>query len=335
MRILSDVRHYKNKSARDLFLGIGNFDGLHLGHQALLERVLKEARQHRGIPAILTFRIHPQQILHPERKQQLLFSSAYKNTLLARAGIEVCFQIDFTEKFSQIDPFIFAEEWLYKKLKVREVCMGYNARFGQGRKGDGALMAHLARQLGFEFCRIPPVRAGGESVSSSRIRGLVREGKLHEVRACLGRPLSLMAEVVCGAGRGAKLGFPTANLKIEGAVLPPSGVYASWARVVKNSRKDSGRSGYEMQTKSGQWFRSVLNLGYRPTFKESISEPVLEVFILDRPGLELYGCSLEIVFDSFLRPEKAFSKVGSLQRQIQSDIRRVRKLTKNSKPPIL
>jgi len=325
MRILNDVRQYQRKSSRKLFLGIGNFDGLHLGHQALLDRVLSEARQHNGIPAILTFRIHPQQILHPERKPRLLFSTEYKNVLLARAGIEVCFQIDFTEKFSQIDPFVFAREWLCQKLKVREVCMGYNARFGQGRRGDGALMAHLARELGFEFCRIPPVRVGNESVSSSRVRGLVKEGKLGEVKACLGRQLSLMAEVVHGSGRGADLGFPTANLKTESVVLPPCGVYTAWTRTATMSGADSSSSKL-MQVKSGQWFRSVLNLGYRPTFKENQSEPTLEVFILDQPNLKLYGCSLEVVFDRFLRPEKAFSNTHSLIRQIKTDVLKAKRL---------
>jgi len=319
MRIFSDVRQYPSKPTKGLFLGIGNFDGLHLGHQALLERVLSEARQHRGVPAILTFRIHPQQILHPEKKPQLLFSSEYKNVLLARAGIKICFQIDFTEKFSQIDPFVFAREWLCEKLQVREVCMGYNARFGKGRRGDGALMAHLARELGFEFCRIPPVRAGGESVSSSRVRGLVREGKLAEVEACLGRPLSLMAEVIHGAGRGSDLGFPTANLKTDGMILPPCGVYAAWTRTVKSSGA-SPDSAKEMQVKYGQWVKAVLNLGYRPTFKENKPEPTLEVFILDRPGLKLYGQSLEVVFDRYLRPEKDFSDVQALRRQIQKDV---------------
>lgn len=334
MRILSDVRQYKRKSSRDLFLGIGNFDGLHLGHQALLERVLSEARQHKGVPAILTFRIHPQQILHPEKKPLLLFSSEYKNILLARAGIEVCFQIDFTEKFSQIDPFVFVREWLCAKLKVREVCMGYNARFGQGRRGDGALMAHMAREFGFEFCRIPPVRAGGESVSSSRIRGLVQEGKLAEVQACLGRPFSLMAEVMHGAGRGQSLGFPTANLKTEGLVLPLCGVYTAWTRTINTSEADPD-SGKNMQVKCGQWFKSVLNLGYRPTFGENKPEPTLEVFILDQLGLKLYGGSLEIVFDRYLRPEKAFSDANALRRQIQADVLKAKRLTKTPVFPVL
>ncbi|MBP9866197.1 MAG: riboflavin biosynthesis protein RibF [Candidatus Omnitrophica bacterium] len=326
MRILSDVRQYQRKSSRDLFLGIGNFDGLHLGHQALLERVLSEARQHGGIPAILTFRIHPQQILHPENKQQLLFSAEYKNVLLARAGIEICFQIDFTEKFSQIDPFVFAREWLCEKLKVREVCMGYNARFGKGRRGDGALMAHLARELGFEFCRIPPVRVGGESVSSSRVRNLVREGRLGEIAACLGRSFSLMSEVVHGAGRGSDLGFPTANLKIGETVLPPCGVYTAWTRVVEAPGAD-GSASKEMQLKSGKWFKSVLNLGIRPTFKENKPEQALEVFILDQPSLKLYGQRLEVVFERYLRPEKAFTSIDALKKQIHKDVLQAQKLS--------
>jgi riboflavin kinase/FMN adenylyltransferase len=325
MRIFGDVRQYHSKSSRDLFLGIGNFDGLHLGHQALLDRVLSEARQHKGVPAILTFRIHPQQILHPEKKPRLLFSAEYKNVLLARAGIEICFQIDFTEKFSQIDPFVFAREWLCEKLKVREVCMGYNARFGQGRRGDGALMAHLARELGFEFCRIPPVRAAGESVSSSRLRGLVKEGKLGEVQACLGRPFSLMGRVVQGAGRGRGMGFPTANLQTGGIVLPPYGVYTAWTRTVKPRGADPD-SVKKLQVTHGQWFKSILNLGYRPTFKENQPEPTLEVFILDRPGLGLYGQTLEVVFERYVRSEKAFTSIESLKKQIQRDVIQAQKL---------
>jgi len=326
MLILNGVQHYQKKSSRKLFLGIGNFDGVHLGHQALLKRVLSEAKQHRGIPAILTFRIHPQHILHPDHKPKLLFSTEHKNILLARLGIEVCFQIDFTESFSQIDPFEFVRVWLCQKLNVREVCMGYNARFGKGRRGDGALMAHLAREHGFEFCRIPPVRVEGEGVSSSRLRILIREGKLKEAAACLGRPYSLIAEVVSGAGRGADLGFPTANLQTTGLVLPPNGVYTAWTRVV-HAKTRAGTGSKKLEVTADKWVKSVLNVGLRPTFKGNEQEPTVEVFVLDKPKLQLYGKSLEVVFERYLRTEKEFTTIEALKRQIQEDVLKARGLT--------
>ncbi len=309
MQILTDIREYKPDPRRPLFLGIGNFDGLHLGHQALLARVLSEARAHRGIPAILTFRTHPQHVLHPDQKPSLLMPPDYKRILLERSGIDLCFEIEFTPAFSQIDAVAFVRDWLCAKLQVREVCMGYNARFGQGRKGDGALMALVSREMGFAFCRIPPVHAAGSSVSSSRIRELVRNGKLAEAGACLGRPYSLMAEVIPGAGRGKDLGFPTANLKDTGTVLPPCGVYTAWSRILP----------------SGPWLKSVLNLGFRPTFNENIAKPSLEVFILTHSGDDIYGKSLEVIFGDYLRPEKAFPDAASLARQIQKDAAKARK----------
>ncbi len=332
MQILTEIKQSRPDSKRPLILGLGNFDGLHLGHQALVRPVIREAARCKGIPALMTFRSHPQHVLRPSVKKPLLVSGPYKLFLFAQAGIKVCFWLDFTQKFAKTDPVLFVREWLLEKLGVREVCMGYNARFGRDRKGDGALMGLLSRELGFTFSQIPPVKAAGETVSSSRIRSLVDEGRLKEAHACLGRPFSLLGRVVHGAGRGKSLGFPTANLELGSTVLPPRGVYPVWVRRIKGLEiRQTSPKEQTIQPRASSWIKGVLNLGFRPTFEKTKKALHVEVFLLDYKGQDLYGESLEVVFCERLREEKAFSSAPALGRQIRTDCRRARRILMRSK----
>ena len=320
MYVLSNLRDFKPERARALFLGLGNFDGVHVGHQALFARVLSEARAKHGHAALFTFQGHPQSVLHPDQKTQLLVSDEQKLFLFSRAGFDFCLRLAFTESFSKLAPEAFVTEVLCRQLGVREICMGYNARFGHKRKGDAPLMAHFGRQWGFDFSAIAPVRVGGEIVSSSRIRRLVAEGQLAQARECLGRPFSLWGEVIRGDGRGRELGFPTANLKLESHILPPAGVYPAWARRIEKQQKTAGDFWKKIEFKTGPWQRAVVNIGTRPTF--GVSGPLtVESHLIDFKGVAIYGQTLEIVLGAVLRGERAFRGPQALKTQIQKDIR--------------
>ncbi len=331
MLILRDVDAFQPEPARPLILALGNFDGIHLGHARILKRVVLEARKKKGRAAILTFQEHPQQILNPGSRPPLLTSPDYKLFLLSELGMEVCFLLPFTKKFSKFEPTVFAEKILAGKLKVKKICLGYNAHFGHDRKGDAGLMKKLAEKFGFEFEEIPPVKAAGDFVSSTRIRKLLEEGDLKKAALCLGRPHSILAKVVRGEGRGRALGFPTANLKLDSDVMPPKGVYPVKVRLMefKNKTAKDGKSCEFRGQAQGPWLKGVLNYGVRPTFKGAAA-PTAEVFILDFDG-DLYGKQLEVNFYPKIRSEKKFSNIQALTRQIDRDILKARQSFKNMK----
>ena len=329
MRILNNLDLFQPDPKEPLFLGIGNFDGLHLGHQKILDQICLDARQSGGRSGFFTFRQHPQSILHPKTCPALLSSPEHRLFLFHEKGLQDCFFMPFTEAFSQLEPEVFAKEILVEKLKVKKVFLGYNAHFGRARKGDARLMAELAKKLGFEFEEIAPVEVEGDCVSSSRIRKLVAEGNLKQVEACLGRPFSVLGKVVKGSGRGKALGFPTANLEVSGGmILPPKGVYAAQLRRVnlqESALAESSLLDWQPQV-SEEKLKGVLNYGTRPTFEPGSKKPILEVFLLDFEG-DLYGETLELTFKHpRLREEKAFDGTEALKTQISQDIDAARQL---------
>ncbi len=323
MLVHREIESFSPGDARPLFLALGNFDGVHLGHQDILKRAVEDARRHNGTAAVFTFPEHPQKILHTGQGPLLLSSIEQKLFLLKNAGIEICFLQSFTEAFSRLEAEEFVGKILCGKLKIRKVYMGYNARFGHGRKGDGDLMQELARQFNFEFERASPVEIGGNPVSSSRIRWLVEAGEFEKAAECLGRPWSFFAKVIPGQGRGAGLGYPTANFDMAGRVLPPLGVYPMALRVLDIQEKKQGNA-FSLEVKpKGGWMKAAANCGYRPTFHPEAQKIVLEAFILDQPGIEVYGSTLEVLFYQRLRAEKSFSSKEELQNQISCDIEAV------------
>jgi len=226
MQLYRKTEHYqKDQGAKPLVVGLGNFDGLHKGHQRLLESVIRTAHQKKAQAAVFTFEQHPQQVLHPSTPPKLLTSVEYKLMLLEQMGLDVCFLIPFTREFARLEPEAFVSKILVGQFHAQGVTMGYNAHFGHDRKGDVTMMRSFAQSFGFDFEEMAPVKEGEWTVSSSHIRRLLDEGRLEEAEACLGRSVSLLATVIKGAGRGENLGFPTANLDIEGQMLPATGVY--------------------------------------------------------------------------------------------------------------
>lgn len=328
MLVLDDFKQFKSDESRPLVLAIGNFDGLHLGHQALLKKVMAQAEAHGGRSAVLTFSEHPQHVLHPTSKPPLLTCRPHKLFLLERLGIEICLTLPFTAEFAKMEPEYFVEEILVKTLQVKEVYLGWNARFGRERRGDAELMKQLAERFGFYFESIEPVYASDDKVSSSKLRDLIREGELEKASGYLGRYFSVFGEVVRGDGRGKKIGFPTANLDVTSEILPPLGVYPIRAR-----RIESVSNNNQLKVTAGPWQDGILNYGYRPTFKSKEPQAMLEAFLFDFDG-DLYGQCLEVVFYPRIRGEERFDGPEALKKQISVDIQQGKAVLTNTPKPI-
>ena len=283
-----------------LVLAIGVFDGLHLGHQAVLQRSLWEAQQCQGTAVPVTFDPHPTKILRPEAPSRLLTSTTHKLQLMAGMGFDQALVIPFHAAFAATPASTFLENLHRGAGQLEAIIVGYGWRFGFRREGTVDLIRSMGGQLGFRAVEIPPVSAGGAPVSSSRIRQAIREGRFDEARLCLGRPYRILGTVVEGRKLGRTLGFPTANLQTHNEQFPPDGVYVG---LVKREQ---------------ECLRSVINIGLRPTLSDS-HERTLEVHILGFTG-NLYGQQLEVEFLSFLRPEKKFGTVSELATQIARDV---------------
>lgn len=321
MKVWTHLEGYSQDPKKPLVLALGNFDGVHRGHQKIIESVIRQARKSKGIPAVLTFNEHPQRVLHRTGKPALLTSPQHRLLFFDEMGIEVCFLLSFTLEFSRTKPEEFVEKWLVGRLKARAIHLGYNAHFGVGRKGDGALMKKLSEPLNFGFFEVPSVKIRNEFVSSTVIREAVLKGDLEAAGEFLGRPFRIFATVVRGKGRGKSLGFPTANLQPHSEILPPRGVYPVKVRVrtfhFKPVKEKKNLFEYQKE-KAGDWHHGILNLGVRPTFEKASEELVPEVHLLDFEG-DLYGKTVEVIFYPRLREEKRFQTPEELIRAIQKD----------------
>ena len=330
MKVWTRLESYAPDSARPLILALGNFDGVHLGHQKILASVIQQARKARGIPAVLTFNEHPQRVLHHAEAPALLTSPQHRLYLFDQLGIELCFLLPFTLAFSRTPPEKFIEDLFVNRLKVRAIHMGYNAHFGAERRGDGALMKKLARLMGFDFFEVEPVKVKNTYVSSTLIRQALLRGDLEVASEYLGRSFGMFATVVRGKGRGKTLGFPTANLQPHCEILPPCGVYPARMRVqafhlqpVRGKRRL-----FEYQKEEpGDWRTGILNLGSRPTFEKTSGVVVPEVHLFDFTG-NLYGETVEAVFCRRLREEREFNSRSELVQAIRQDVIRAREYFK-------
>ena len=319
MKIITDLKGFQKKEYPNLVVALGNFDGVHLGHLKIISTLRERASKIGGRSAVFTFKEHPQRILHHKEDPTILTSLVHKLFLLKEAEVDLCFLIDFTLALSQKSPEEFIREIFVEQLGAREICLGFNARFGHNRAGDSRLMKQFAERYGFGFLEAPPFEVEGRVGSSSAIRSLVRDGKLSEAAALLGRPDSLFGTVISGSGRGKMLGFPTANLDLHSEVMPPEGVYAVWVRVLSCSFTPAKQGWAELQDDVVEdHLKALLNYGRRPTFGAA-SKPVAEVHLLDF-NENLMGKTLEVTICERLRSEKAFSNEEALKNQIKQDI---------------
>jgi riboflavin kinase / FMN adenylyltransferase len=291
---------------RRVALAIGTFDGVHLGHQQVLRQALCDAEQREGLAIAVTFDRHPASVVAPERVPPLIQTQAAKLRAIATLGMHATLEIPFTNEFRAWsgDEFI---RWLAKGFgAVTSISVGDNFVFGRGRSGNVEMLGRLGNELGFQVRGIAAVALGGEPVSSTRIRESIRRGNLDIASQMLGREYALSATVEQGDQLGRRIGFPTANLAVQGLVVPPPGVYAAHAYV-------GGRS-----------YRAAVNIGYRPTVRSS-GEPQLrvEAHLLDFSG-DIYGAEMELTFVAKLRDEKKFGGLEELQAQIREDIANAR-----------
>ncbi|HVM96380.1 MAG TPA: bifunctional riboflavin kinase/FAD synthetase, partial [Candidatus Acidoferrales bacterium] len=298
MLVLRHLESIGRRFQRPL-LTLGNFDGVHVGHQEIFRRLVERARDVRGTSIALTFHPHPAQILSPARAPLLLTDWRARIERIAAGGVDVIIVQRFTEAFSQIGADGFVRRLLVDGLGVEAIVVGHRVRFGHDRRGDANLLDTLGKQLGIDVEIVGPVEVNGAAVSSSAARRALSDGDLQQARALLGRRPSVTGRVVHGHHRGRSLGFPTANLRIRQLVLPPDGVYA-----VRVRRRDVWRDG-------------VANLGFNPTFHEN--ERSLEPHLFDFDD-GLYGERLEVEFVERLRGEVKFPNVGALVEQIKRDV---------------
>lgn len=283
---------------------IGNFDGHHHGHRALLKQVVETARRQAGTALVLTFDPHPVKILAPQVNLMFLTTPEEKLAHFEAAGIDEVVFLEFTPGFAALSPAEFAKQVLCDGIGTRELFVGEHFAFGKGRVGRIADLFEFGAQFGFRVHPVSPVVIEGEVVSSTRIRQLIQAGDLRKAIRFLGRPYSIEGVVIPGAHRGTELGWPTANLRLpSGRVIPPDGVYA--AQVIWNHRA----------------LNSVVYIGTRPTF--GAGERLLEVSILDE-RLDLYGELIRVQLINFVREDKVFASAEDLTRQIAVDVETAR-----------
>jgi riboflavin kinase/FMN adenylyltransferase len=286
-------------------IAAGVFDGVHLGHRAVISQALDFAKANGGTAVVLTFDPHPTSILRPDNASPLLTSTRHKLRILAALGIGHTLVIPFTREFAATEPAIFIEQ-LAAACELRHFCVGHDWAFGRGRAGNLELLTTLGARLGFEACGIPSVAVDGQPVSSTAIRAALGEGDLATAQRLLGRPFSIFGTIIAGNQLGRTIGFPTANIRPENEQLPPNGVYAVSAEF------------------GSQRVRGVANIGLRPTVEAAAKERLLEVHLFDFNG-DLYGADVEVHFHRFIRPEQKFASLDALKAQIAADAVEARK----------
>jgi riboflavin kinase/FMN adenylyltransferase len=287
-------------------LALGNFDGVHRGHQKILERLRRVGAEHGASPIVMTFDPHPPRVVRPEKAPPLLMTKAQKLEALAAAGVQGAAIVRFTPELSKWDGETFVRTVLVDWLHVSEVWVGANFLFGHDRSGNFTLLRSLGAALGFKAEKIDPVRYKDFVVSSTRIRRLVSEGRVDEAGALLGHQYYIDGIVVEGDRRGRTIGFPTANIASDNELLPPHGVYATTTRI------------------DGIVHPSISNVGVRPTVDASGRTTVeTHIFNLTR---DLYGSAIRLGFVQRLRDERAFDSLDALKTQIAADCGRARVL---------
>ncbi|PYI43962.1 MAG: hypothetical protein DMF12_01715 [Verrucomicrobia bacterium] len=291
-----------------LFLAIGVFDGVHLGHQAVISTSAQHARAANGTPVVVTFDPHPEKVLRPKTAPHLLTATPHKIALIRDLGMAHLLIITFDKQFAATEPEEFVHELVEHSKSLREICVGHEWSFGKNRRGNLKLLNQFGARFDFGVVGIPPVTVNGELVSSTTIRKAVETGDLAKAAQMLGREYTVLGTVVSGDNRGKKIGFPTANLSAHNEQFPPNGVYFAEAKL------------------EGVIYPGVVNLGYRPTVDTRKSERILEIHLFDFDH-DIYGKDLEVRFIRYLRPETKFESVEALVRQIGLDVKQARKLS--------
>lgn len=304
-----------NKSYPNTVLTIGNFDGVHLGHQKIILEVLKRSEEIKGTSMAVTFEPHPMKVLAPEREIRILTTLEEKAKLIEEMGVNVLLCINFNKEFANLLPDDFIEDVLVKKINAKEIIVGTNYAFGKNKKGTVELLKRRGKKYGFRVKAVSNVRVYGNIVSSSSIRSLLLKGAVYDTSTFLGRAYSIEGSVIKGKGRGKNLlNIPTANITTPVEIAPKEGVYA--VRVGFNN------SIYE----------GVANIGKNPTFGNI--DVSYEVHLFNFSG-DLLGEDIRIFFIDRLRGEQLFPDILSLEKQIRNDIERAREILSTKHPKLI
>ncbi len=288
---------------------VGNFDGMHLGHQTLIETLLQEVQSCAGRrrKVLFSFYPHPATVLRPEASSSSPLMPVREKYEFARAqGCDLMFSPHFTRAFSMLTPEEFVSQYFVKALQAKVIVVGYDWKFGKSRSGDTDLLQEMGKKWGFKVVVVSPVMVHGVRVSTSAVKAALESGDLGQVRALLGREFSISGKVCHGDQRGRTLGFPTANID-ENRVLPKNGVYVTRVEV------------------DSKWYPSVTNVGVRPTFGGS-GRRLVEVHLLEGLHWNLYRKRITVQFVERLRDELTFSSVSELKDAITEDVKRSREV---------
>ncbi|MZH46596.1 MAG: bifunctional riboflavin kinase/FAD synthetase [Nitrospinae bacterium] len=289
-------------------IAIGNFDGVHVGHQALFRKTAELATENEGTSIAFTFEPHPLKIIAPEKVPPLLTHFKKKMELIESFGINLVICADFTRKFADQQPRDFSKNILFEKIGVKEVVVGFDYAFGRGREGTIPYLKKMGEEFGFKVHVVDPFQVNGQTVSSSHVRELIESGEVEASSQFLGRDYSITGPVVSGYKTGQAIGFPTANIDTSKVQIPGTGVYA--VRVVHEDNAHDG----------------VANIGFNPTFnRDRLS---VEVHIFDFNQV-IYNHEIEVQFVARIRSEKTFKSADDLVVQIKQDIDKAREILKH------
>jgi riboflavin kinase/FMN adenylyltransferase len=289
---------------------MGNFDGVHRGHQSLFRQVTTHARQIGGTSFVLTFDPHPQKILSPDKEFFLINHMEEKIEIIRDIGVDVLICLPFTQEFAATDPKTFVKNVLVNTLHIQEIYVGYNSRFGRQQRGTPQALTAWGKEFGFQVTVVPPITWKDMAVSSTKIRHLLTAGEVETAAQLLNRPYAIDGAVVRGTQRGSTLlGYPTANVDVHHELIPKTGVYI--CRVIRKE----------------QSFPAVVNIGTNPTFQQ-YNLVTVEAHILDFQE-DLYGEWIKVVFLRRLRDELVFSTPHALIQQIMQDVQVARAYFQN------
>lgn len=302
MKVYRDLKEFEASLPYPV-VTLGNFDGIHRGHQEIFRILRKEAEAHGGTALVITFFPHPLKVLDPDHAPRLITSLEDRIKLMEDCGIDCVICLPFNEEFAGWDAERFVREILVRKVGARQVLVGEDFRFGRNREGDIAFLEARAKPFGYSVGKIKPVQVDGLEVSSTRIRQLIRKGRVRDSALLLGRPYNIRGTVVTGEKRGRTLGFPTANLATEAELLPANGVYAVRVALGKEQRP------------------GVASLGVKPTFAGKRFSIEAHIFDFDR---DIYGESICMEFVEWIREEKSFPDARALAEQIGRDAKTAR-----------
>ena len=288
---------------KPLHLAMGVFDGVHIGHQAVIGSAVDAARETNGLAGVLTFDPHPIHVLAPQvAPQRILASLNHKQGLLTDLGVELMVVIPFTHDFADVEAEVFLQSLLTHSQDLCSLAMGEDWKFGKGRRGNVDLLREFGQKHEVAIQAMSAVMIDGERVSSTRIRQAIRDGNLEAAETMLGRPYTVLGTVIEGRQLGRTIGFPTANLRVYNEQLPCDGIW-----VVRCELDD------------GEVYCGAGNLGVRPTVEGEVAKRLLEIHLLDFEG-DIYGREMEVTFLEMVRREKKFDSLDSLKKQISEDV---------------